>query len=165
MMKVDFSGDEIQIYDFDELESYRVARKMEEDGIYYYSRVKDEVLRPEIRNVIEMLIADEKKHLGLFQDKIDELAKERQIIDEGDTLTDIVDSKVMDVLKDSARVADILCNPQEAVRLGLAVESRSVAFYERILENTEDKRGRAALEQLIQEEKEHISKLKGLLRK
>ena len=58
-MKVDFSGDEIKISDFNELEAYRVARKMERDGLHYYSRMKEEVLKPEISSVLEMLIEDE----------------------------------------------------------------------------------------------------------
>ena len=51
-MKVDFSGDEIKISDFDELEAYRVARKMERDGLHYYSRMKEEVIKPEISSVL-----------------------------------------------------------------------------------------------------------------
>lgn len=164
-MKVDFSGDEIRIFDFDQLEAYRIARKMEEDGIYYYSRMKEETLKPEIRDVVEMLLADERNHLRLFEQKVEELAQERGIPDEGEDLVDIVDSKVMDVLKESGRVADILCNPQEAIRLGISVEQRSIAFYQRMLEHTRDTSGKAALKDLIEEERDHIRKLEGLLRK
>jgi len=164
-MKVDFSSGEILIYDFDELEAYRIARKMEEDGIYFYSRMKDEVLQSEIKDVIEMLIGDERKHLDLLQDKVDECAHKQGIEDDGETIADIVDSKVMDVLKDSERVADILCNPQEALKLGISVEGRTIAFYNEILNNTQDPSGHAAIEELIQEEKEHLGKLEGLLKK
>ncbi|UCD57321.1 MAG: hypothetical protein JSV16_16190, partial [Candidatus Hydrogenedentota bacterium] len=92
-MKVDFSGDEIRISDFDELEAYRIARKMEEDGVYYYSRMKEEVLKPEIREVVDMLIGDERDHLNTFEKNIEELARKRGVVDEGETLADIVDSK------------------------------------------------------------------------
>lgn len=164
-MKVDFTGDEIQIFDFDELEAYRIARKMEEDGVYYYSRMKEEVLKPEIREVLEMLIKDERKHVGLFEKRVEELAHKHNVLDEGETLADIVDSKVMDILKDPKLVAEILCNPQEALKLGVSVERRSISFYNEILQNTQDKTGRAAIEELIGEEKEHLDKLQALLRK
>ncbi|MBI4830096.1 MAG: ferritin family protein [Candidatus Lindowbacteria bacterium] len=164
-MKVDFNGDEIKIYDFDELEAYRIARKIEEDGIYYYSRMKEEVLRPEIRDVVEMLIKDERNHLALFEKKIEEVAQEQEVVDEGETLADIVDSKVMDVLSDSERVADVLCNPQEALRLGMSVEKRSIAFYSEILQSTQDITGKAALEKIITQERDHLKKLEALVRK
>ncbi len=164
-MKVDFSGDEIKIYDFDELEAYRIARKIEQDGIYYYSRMKDEVLKPQIRDVVEMLLSDERSHLNMFEDKVEELARKRGVADEGETLADIVDSNVMAVLQDPERVADVLCNPQEAVRLGISVENRSIEFYNEILENVTDESGRRAIADLIREEENHRKKLEGLLRK
>jgi rubrerythrin len=164
-MKVDFSGDQIKIYDFDELEAYRIARKIESDGMYYYSRMKDEVLKPEIRNAVEMLLNDERRHLDLFDQKVEELARKRKIVDEGETIEDIIDSKVLNVLKDTKQVADVLCDPQEAVRLGISVEKRSVAFYKEILQTTKDKTGKEALNNIIKEEQGHLKKLEGLLRK
>lgn len=164
-MKVDFSGDEIMIYDFDELEAYRAARKLERDGVYYYSRMKDEIANPEIRDVVEMLIVDEKQHLNMFDEKVQEICRERKVLDEDETLADIVDSRVMDILTDSEQVGNILCSPQEALRLGISVEKRSIAFYSQLLRNTRDESGRAAIEELIGEEREHLDKLTGLLRK
>jgi rubrerythrin len=164
-MKVDFSNDEIKVYDFDELEAYRVARKLERDGAYYYSRLREETPDPEIREVIDMLISDEKEHLRLFEEKIEELCRERKVIDEEDTLADIVDSRVMDILKDSTMIANILCDPQEALRVGISAEKRSIAFYEHLLQNTRNGSGRAALGEIIKQESEHLDKLKGLLRK
>ena len=164
-MKVDFSGDEIMIYDFDELEAYRVARKLERDGVYYYSRMKDEIATPEIRDVVEMLIVDEKQHLNMFDEKVQEICRERKVLDEDETLVDIVDSRVMDILTDSEQVGNILCSPQDARRLGISVEKRSIALYSQLLRNTRDESGRAAIEELIEEEREHLDKLTELLRK
>lgn len=164
-MKVDFSGDEIRIFDFNELEAYKIARKLEEDGIYYYSRMKEEVLNPKILDAVEILLSDERKHLRLFQQKVEELSRKHKVLDDEETLPEIVDSHVMDTLKDSDRVADILCNPQEALRLGVSVEKRSIAFYGNILKTTKDESGRTAIRKLIEEEEKHMKKLKGLLRK
>ena len=71
----------------------------------------------------------------------------------------------MDTLKDSDMVTNILCNPQEAIRLGMSTEKRSIAFYSELLASTQDDSGKSALEELIREEQEHLDKLKGLLRK
>ena len=54
-MKVDFGGDEIRIQDFNELEAYKIARQLERDGIYYYSRMKEEVLKLKMGETVEML--------------------------------------------------------------------------------------------------------------
>lgn len=163
-MKVDFSTDEIKVFDFDELEAYRIARKLERDGVYFYTRMRDEMLKPEIREVIEMLISDEKKHLSLFEEKVGDLCREQKVLDEDETLADIVDSHVMDTLKDSEQVANILCNPQEALKLGISTEKRSISFYNNLLQSTRDESGRDALAKIIREEEEHLDKLTGLLR-
>jgi len=112
-----------------------------------------------------MLLSDERKHLDVFQKKVDEVARKRKVVDEGETIADIIDSKVLDVLNDPKRVADILCTPQEAVRLGMSVEKRSISFYKEILENTKDKTGRDAISNIIKEEQDHLKKLEGLARK
>jgi rubrerythrin len=72
---------------------------------------------------------------------------------------------VLDLLKDPEKIADILCTPQEAVRLGISVEKRSILFYNQILKNTRDKSGRIALENLIKQEQDHVRKLESFLRK
>jgi rubrerythrin len=163
-MKVDFSTDEVKIFDFDELEAYRIARKLERDGVYFYTRLREEVSDPEIRGVVDMLINDEENHLRLFEEKVEDLCREQKVLDEDDTLADIVDSHVMDTLKDSEQIANILCNPQEALKLGISTEKRSVAFYGNLRQNTSDEAGREALEEIIRDEEEHLDKLKGLLR-
>ncbi len=164
-MKVDFSGDELKIFDFDELEAYRIARKLERDGVFYYTRMKEEILTPGVGEVIEMLISDERRHLDLLEEKVAEICRERDLVDEDETLADVIDSHVMDTLKDPEMIANILCNPQEALRLGISTEKRSIAFYNELLANTQDDSGKSALEELIREEQEHLDKLKGLLRK
>lgn len=163
-MKVDFSKDEIKVFDFDELEAYRIARKLERDGVYFYTRMRDEVLQPEIREVVEMLISDEKKHLSLFEEKVEHLCREQKVLDEDETLADILDSHVMDIMKDSEQITNILCDPQEALRLGISTEKRSISFYNNLMQNTSDESGRDALAQIIREEEEHLDKLTGLLR-
>jgi rubrerythrin len=163
-LRVDFRGEEIIIFDFDELEAYKIARKLEEDGIYYYSRMKEEVLKPKIRDVIQMLLDDERKHLNLLEEKIEELSNKRDVSDDEEMLLDIVDSKVMDILKNSDHVSNALCNPQEALKLGASVEKHSIAFYNSVLNNTEDESGRAAIEKLIREEEKHLEKIQELIR-
>ena len=164
-MKVDFSRDEIKVFDFDELEAYRIARKMERDGVYYYTRMVEKILQPEIREVVEMLIIDEKKHLSLFEDKIAEICRDLDVFDEDETLADIIDSGALDILKDPELIAGILCNPQEALRLGISAEKRSISFYNELIQNARDESGRVALTAIIAEEEEHLDKLKVLLRK
>ena len=163
-MKVDFSTDEVKISDFDELEAYRIARKLERDGVYFYTRMREEMLQPEIRDVVDMLISDEKKHLSLFEEKVEALCREQKVLDEDETLADIVDSHVMDTLKDPEQVANILCDPQEALRLGISTEKRSISFYKNLLQSTGDESGRDALAKIIHEEEEHLDKLTALLR-
>jgi len=57
----------------------------------------------------------------------------------------------------------VLCNRTEAVKLGISLEKRAIAFYESILAETENEQGREAIGKMIAEEQGHRDRLQALL--
>ena len=155
-MKIDVSGDEIKIYDFDAQECFRIARKLEEESIGFYKGLLEKLPQAKngIKDVIGKMLQEEELHLAFFRD----LLEKYHDSDDSDMLEEMVDSKVISPLS-RANLEEVLCNREEAIKLGLAVEKRSVEFYEKLLENTEDRAGREALQKIISEEIRHSERL------
>ena len=159
-MKVDLSGDEVRLYDFNALEAFRIARKMESEGIKLYKSMREKIKDPGVRDVLDFLIEEEKKHLALFENMVEKLSK----TEEADTdLVDIADSQIMSELTGIDNLEELLFSSKEVLKLGISVEQRAISFYNQLLENTSDPDGRKSLEMIIEEEKMHAEKFKSLL--
>lgn len=160
-MKVDYKGDEIIIYDFKPAEAYKVARKLELEGINFYNLFLSHCKDAETKKIIEFLLSEEKRHLEIFRKKVDELEgpfEERSIVDE-------VDTTVFGSFGEPVNLNDIVKNKDKAVRLGMLFEKRSVSFFEACLEKTNDAATQEAFEDVIKEEQKHVEILKGILSK
>lgn len=161
-MKINLSGDEIQIYDFNELEAYKIGRHLEEEGIGFYKNLIKESDSDDLRDSINNMISDEKKHLELLQVKIDSVTAQSGDGFEEDSIEDFLSTNVFSHFKDIKDSKDIFQDRQKAIEFGIMVESRSILFYEAILKNTKDENGKKAIQVLINEEIEHLSKLRTL---
>ena len=62
-MKIDYSKGRIEITDFNSLEAYKIARKMERDGIEFYKRLQSQSLSPQVNEALGFLLQEEKRHM------------------------------------------------------------------------------------------------------
>lgn len=159
-MRLKFDGNEIKIYDFNALESFRIARKIEKEGIALYNKLKEAIPENGVRKVVDALLEEEKSHVEVFEREVEARGG---ISDDEESLVDVLDSKVVSPLYETEGLDKVLCDRTEAIRLGLAVEHRAIAFYRSILENTGIEEGREALEKIIAEETKHAERLEALM--
>lgn len=160
-MKIDYKGDEIIIYDFKPVEAYKIARRLELEGVNFYNLFLSHHNDVETKKIIEFLLSEEKRHLEIFRKKVDELEgpfEEKSIVDE-------VDTTVFGSFGEPVNLNDIIKNRDKAVRLGILFEKRSVSFFEACLEKTTDAVTKGAFEDIIKEEQKHVEILKGILNK
>ena len=158
-MKIDTSGDQIRIYDFNAEESYRIARRMEQESLRFYEAVAEKLPDNGIRVVVNQLIEEERAHVKRFDAELERLGVEDI---EAEHVVDVVDSGVVTPLA-QAELEKVLCNPGEAVNMGVSLENRAIRFYTALLDNTDNAAGRAALEAIIAEEQSHRDRLAKLL--
>lgn len=158
-MKVDYSGDQIRFYDFNAEESYRIARKLEEESIALYASIVDKLSDHKIRDAVDLLLKEERCHKHAIDEQLSRLGADDHDVEH---VTDIIDSGVVTPLE-QADIEKVLCNSVEAVRLGISLENRAIRFYNAILENTADPEGRAAIENIIAQENDHRSRLEALI--
>jgi len=156
-MKIKDTGQGIQIYDFNSVESFKIARKLEEDGINFYSKLLGSMKDSRVREVLLYLLGEEKEHLKIFEEMLRHEDPEALDEREGE-IVDSMDTGVFAFPKDEEVASDF----DKTLQLGIALEKRSLAFYLEVVKYTESEEGKDALKKIIAEEKRHWEELKNL---
>jgi len=157
-MKIKDIGEEIQIHDFNAKEAFKVAHKLESEGISFYKKVINMVKDPKVKEVLLYLLGEEEDHLQLFEQMVEREDPEA-LDDSGDDILDILDTGVFTFPKDEALTTDL----DRALQLGINIEKRSLAFYLEMVKHTDNEEGKVALKKIIDEEKKHWEELKKLI--
>jgi rubrerythrin len=162
-MKIDYSDGKIRISDFNPVEAYKIARKIEKDGIDFYAKLLKENFDKATNEVMKFLLLEEESHLRLFEDRL--LAAKQATEDgfEEDSVLDYIDTKVFYPFNAITDLNEALTNKEKALRLGIKVEENSIAFYDACLLNTKENQTKKDLRWLVQEENKHLLKLQSLL--
>ena len=149
-----------------ELELLKVAQKIEEEGLRFYTQAMENAKSEEIKSMFNMLAQEERIHASLFA-KIYSDLKEESII-EDDYIFDeetsgylkaIADNAVFNVNGlNNAKIADIK-DSLEAVLVGIQAEKDAILFYTKLKEVAKLEKTKTSLETLINEEGEHLAYL------
>jgi len=164
-MKIDYNKGQMEITDFNPLEAYKIARRMERDGLSFYQKLESQSYSPEVNRALGFLLSEEKRHLRLFEDKIFELRKDTSDGFEEDDLADFLDAKVFSPFDSLKNLDKYLTDKNKALKLGIAIEKNSVSFYQACLNNLSTNAAKKDLEFLIKEENSHLAILENLLNK
>jgi rubrerythrin len=156
-MRIKDTGEEIQVYDFNAVESFKIARKLEKEGIDFYKKLLGTIKDPKVKEVLIYLLNEENDHLQLFE-KMIESEDPEALDDSEEDILDIVDTGVFTLPKDKELAADL----DKALQFGINIEKKSLAFYLEIMKYTEREEGKNALKKIIGEEKKHWEELKRL---
>ncbi|MDD4879360.1 MAG: ferritin family protein [Candidatus Omnitrophica bacterium] len=160
-MRIEYKDDEIIISDFKPLEAYKIARRLEAEGINFYSLFLSSVDDVEAEKSVYSLLTEERNHLKLFNQKVEELSgpfDENSIVDE-------IDTRVFSPLGESIDLAAVIKDGEKAIELGILFEKRSISFFKACLGKTSDAPAKKAFEDIIKEEEKHLESLKGILKK
>lgn len=161
-MKIEYKGDEIVISDFKPVEAYKIARRLEVEGISFYNLFlsASAASSDDIRKAIESLLAEERKHLKFFNQKVEELAGPF----EADSVVDEVDTKVFGTYGESADLVSIVKDRKKAFQVGMLFEKRSINFFKICIDKTTDTSTKNAFEDVIKEEEKHFQILKEMFK-
>jgi rubrerythrin len=161
-VRIDKAG-KIMVTDFSLAQSYKIAVRMEKDGIDFYGDLLAGIRNAQAKHEIEFLIDEEKRHLEIFQGLLDR-AKEAGVDDfEEDDVVDYLRSKVFDVSQEKDR-AENMEHRHTALEEALDMERRSIVFYEGCLSHAKDAAAKEAFQKILEEEQKHQAKFAQLLR-
>lgn len=162
-MKIEEKNGEFLITDFNEIEAYKIARKIEEDGIGFYEGIlaseKDEGVSGELR----FLIQEEKEHLKFFEWCLFEA---RQKIEDGfeeDDVLNYMNYGIFEPYRHIAGLADKIDDEKKALRLGIAIEEKSIKFYKACRAEVSSPDAKKELSNIIEEEKRHKTRFEDML--
>ncbi len=153
----------ITILDFSPVQAYKIAAKMEKNGIVFYRELAEKVKDAEARREVDFLIDQEAEHLKTFEDLLLREKKEVEDSFEEDDFVDYMNTHVFDQSKDKLD-AQRIDHRHTALEEAMDMEKRSILFYEGCLANSMDEKAKKAFKEIIGEEKSHLSKFAELLR-
>lgn len=154
------------IYGFNAKEVFQIAIDIEENGRAFYQKAQAKVEDEKTREVFKALELAEVQHKELFESLMAKLPPKaaEQTVWDPDNEMDMYLKMMADthVFRTSASVDECLArvgSAREALEMALTFEKDSIVFFLTLKNMTEEKQGRANIDQLVNEELGHHKKI------
>ncbi|MCM8778186.1 MAG: ferritin family protein [Candidatus Omnitrophica bacterium] len=162
-MKIGEKNGNFIITDFSELEAYKIACKIETDGIDFYQRLLEKTSEERLKETLNFLLLEERKHLKIFEEAKFELRKRVDDSSDEDLLSSM-DFGIFQPYQSIDELNQVLDNPQKAFKLGIIIEDKSIKFYTLCKEKVSAEEAKRELSKIIQEEYQHKKLLADMLK-
>lgn len=161
MDPVHFSGKEL----------IEMALKIEDNGLRFYQKAGEASKSEELKNLFRFLADEEKNHIKVFND-LKSLAsettpgpqEESYFGEASQYLHAIADTEVFTNPNRGEELASEVTDENQAIDYAIDMEKDSLLFYYEFQRMIREK-DKKVLEKLIEQEKEHVQKLRDLKRK
>ena len=164
-MRIEENGREFVIVDFDELEAYKIARKIERDGLHFYKRLLERAVDEKTKKALAFLIETEREHLNFFEDRLSEIREKKNDSFEEDDLLATIDYGIFQPYQSMEQLEKALDNPRKALRLGLTIEDNSIKFYKSCRDKVTSEKTKEEITRIIEDECKHKAQVEGVLGK
>ncbi len=154
---LNFTGEEI----------VNLAVEIEKNGRHFYEKALAKVDDPEAKRTFIYLAEEEARHIDDFKKLGESLARdvvpnESYVGEYGEYIKAIIDSHVFN-LNNVQDLVDGIKTFREALAIAFRFEKDSIMIFQEF-KNVVDESGKEIIENLIQQEKEHISRLTQIYR-
>ncbi len=161
-INIDKAG-KITISDFSPVQAYKIAVKMERDGIVFYQGLLENVKDQDIRRELDFLIKEEESHLNIFQGLLSREKEESGDAFEEDDVVDYIKSRVFDASLKQAKLSQME-HRHTALEEAMNMERRSIVFYEACMDESKGEKEKSSFLAIMEQEKKHLYKFAELLR-
>ena len=161
-MRIEQKDNNFIITDFDEMEAYRVAYKIEEKGLEFYKKLVEKVEDTKTKETLKFLIDQESDHLKFFQNCLFELRKAQEDVNEDNDLLDSLDFRIFQPYESIEDLEKVLTDFDKALKLGMIVEEKSIKFYENCQRQVSSPSAKEGIGNIIGEEYKHKALIEGL---
>ncbi len=162
-MRIEEKNDVFVIVDFNELEAYRIACKIENDGLEFYKNLLQIVDEAATREALVLLIEEEKKHLSVFEKCLSGLRQKKEDTSEDNDLLSSLDYGIFSVFQGALGLKEAVKGKENALRLGIAIENNSIRFYAAIKDKVSSRETKDEISSIIKEELKHKQVLENAL--
>lgn len=161
-MRIEEKNGNLVIVDFDEADAYKIACKIEKDGICFYKDLRDKSGDEKIKTEMEFLLKEENGHLKLFEELLSKIEREKEDTSEENDLLDSLDYGVFQPYQGIGGLQQALNDPKKALKLGIIIEDKSIKFYEACKGHLTSSKAIEEVVSIIREEYRHKQKLEAL---
>jgi rubrerythrin len=162
-MKIEEKKGVFQITEFNEAEAYTIACKIENDGIWFYGKLLRREKDAGVKKQLQFLLEEEQKHLKFFQERLYELSVQEGAADEDDGVLSSMDFGVFEPYQSIEDLESALSDAKRALALGVAVEDKSIRFYQACARQVSSEAVREELTRIATEENRHKELFQRLL--
>lgn len=154
-------------------EVFQMAEKIEKNGVAFYRKAAEIFSdNSSIQTLMNNLASMEEEHRIIYaamRSELSEGEQERTIFDPENQVIDylnaIADKNVFDTSKNMIDELSSNTTIGEVLRLAIGAEKDSIIFYLGMKDMIPEKRGKAKIDEIIEEEKKHIVMLSKQLKK
>ena len=166
-MKIADKDGKLVITDFSEEEAYEIACNIEKEGIRFYKKLKDEQTNDKIIETLEVMVKEEVNHLKFFEFARSELqeALDEEIEDNGLLMS--MDFGIFPSLENIGSAGEDIKGKgsNRALKLGIAVENKAIAFYTECKKKIGSESTKKGLDRIITEEVKHKTLFEEMLQR
>lgn len=154
----------MSIQPYNDVEGMRIAIEMEKRGLDLYQRALRVTHDDGVARILHLLIADEQKHVALFQQRLSALQSETPCaenysVEASAFLAAIASDVAFPGGLMSLAYGDGLEDPLAVIMFSIHAEKDAILFYDEILRITEDEETKRTFEQIVKEERIHLMEL------
>jgi len=150
-------------------EVFRIAIRLEEDGIEFYKVASEKLSTKRLRDVLDSLVVEELEHKMTFQG----MARGRGIYLSPDpgfedispqTMQALVDAEVFPSPEERDLAIASLHSPAQVLRFAIRVEKGSIHFYRQATKAAKSEKVREAFDKILGQEHQHFRLLSAELK-
>lgn len=147
-------------------EILQMAVEIEKKGKEFYQSVAQSQKDEKAQKVFNFLIDEEIRHEKVFRDMLSQVERdtEKSVYDDTELVlyfSSLVERKIFPDVKEGISMQKFISDPAVALRIALSMEKDSILFYSELLNVTHDK-DHPIINQIIEEERDHISRILNL---
>jgi rubrerythrin len=154
--------------DFKRIEDVlEVAVRIERSGVEFYRVAGSMAHDPLIKDAMNILAAEEEKHIGIFRSLLDNIADYNPRFEYPGEYETFISGVAQRVINGSQRAEEFLKakDLNSALNAAISLEMDAIMFYNEISLEFADKKARDIIYQIINEEKDHWARLAALKKK
>jgi rubrerythrin len=152
-MSISFNADEV----------FEMGMDVEKNGEAFYRKAAEMAKDPEVKKVLLHLMEEEKKHWDTFKRLRESLPPKSSLPTVGDPegqenlyLNALVKSRLFSDENEAEEIASRVEDEIEALRAALTFEKDTILFFQSMKAMTREDLGRAEIDLLIDEERQHV---------
>ncbi|MBT9130040.1 MAG: hypothetical protein DDT42_00362 [candidate division WS2 bacterium] len=145
-----------------------IAVKIEENGINFYKSLLNRKLNLKLRNLLDYLLKEEEKHKISFKELLllTTQKSEDQLLYTNEEsinyLYSLADSIIFNMNDKGANLLNLSFTDIQGIEGAMILEKESILFYQELLNNIRSEATKQLINEIINQEKEHLVKLVNL---